>query len=338
MAFLAAAGIAAAGAAAYGAYETGQASKRAGVAQRNALAVQKRQQELSEEQQRAALAPTTNARGDRTEYIPGVGWVETPSATTKGLMAASDAEERQRLANDLPQQRAVRDANYRQQIADRGLAGALFARLNEGRRTVEDTEAGQVREGVARMVAGPQQTDNALFTAALRQGSGGVDALRSAQSGNGNSTRAIIEAARNNAPTMQAQSEGARLDPAMARYNLMMNRGTAPADVQFNPTNAGDALGASRMSQQRSAPYGLAMAGANLKPVGEFNTGTNYGQMAGGIVTSLENAYRAYNRYNQPSQPMTGMTMAVDPALSNALLNSKPTTTNNISISRASSW
>lgn len=327
MSILAAAAVVSAAAAAYGAYESGQASQRAGVAQRNALAVQRRQMDLSEQQQAATLAPTTNARGDRTSYTPGVGWVEDASPLTRALMGASDQEELLRLTQDLPRARMNREAMFRGQQDDRGLATALLARTNEGARNLADIEAGQIREGTARQVAEPQRRDSALFINALRQGSGATDLVRQSQDGNQSSTRLVLEQARNAAPRMLADNESARLNDGLNRYGTLMQRATANPDIPFTPNTLADTLTTSRMSQQRMAPYGLGMAGANLKPVGEFATGTSYGNQASQVAAAMRGLYNnqamqeyfKYGNFAPGSSPLSAPTAPSNAALADKL-------------------
>lgn len=263
---LAVAGLASAAAAAYGAYSS---SKTAAAArQQNALAqaVQRRQMELSEDQQRASLAPTTNARGDRSEYIPGVGWVETASPLTRAIQSRSDNEEARRLAQDMPRQAAQREVAYAVQQRDRGLANASLARSNIGTRSLADTEADAVRGGVAQAVAGRKQIGNAALLTALRSGTGAQDFL-AAQGRNGQAdTRVALEQARSAAPGQYAAGENGRVDQGLNRYQNLMGRALAPdQSVPFQPSQLADNLAALRQKQQGTAAYGMASA-MNIKP------------------------------------------------------------------------
>lgn len=261
MAFMAAAGLAAAAASAYGAYSANKNAQAAATQNANALAVQRRQMELSALQQEAALAGTTNARGDRTRYVPGVGWVEEVSPLTRALMVRSDQEEAARLAEDLPRQRMLREAGFSQQMADRGLATALLGRMNEGKRSLADVQAGNVRSNVAQLMAGPQNTRNAAIMSALRQGTGAQSVVEATGRRGLADTRAALEASYNSAPTDYANAESARTNDSLTRYNMLMSRAMAPDGVAFNPNALADALSNSRARQQMVAPQALGAAG-----------------------------------------------------------------------------
>lgn len=287
---LAVAAAASAVAAGYGAYESGQAGKRAGRAQGAANAIARRQMELSEEQERASLAPTTNARGDVTEYIPGVGWREKPSELTQTLLARSDAEEARRGAEDLPRARMQREDQFRAQQAERGLANATLARANEGTRSLADVEADAVRTGVARAMAGPQQAERDAVITALRQGTGAENTLINNARGRGQDTRVVLEEARANAPRALADADSARLTDSTNRYAALMSRAFAPDNVAFSPSTLADTLSGLRSKGQQTAAYGMAGARSFNKPE-NFNTDTTYGAQASSALAGLERLY-----------------------------------------------
>lgn len=288
------AGVGAA-ASAYGAYKSGQAADAA--ARQNALngRIAARQMELSKEQQEAALAGSINARGDRTRYVPGVGWVEEASPLTRALMQRSDQEELARLTQDMPRARMQREAQFRVQQGERGLADALLARTGIGTRSMQDLQADATRLGVAQATAGAQQGQRDIAMAALRQGFG-PQGHAAAATAPQSATRVAIEQARSGAPRAFADNESARLNDGLNRYGNLMGRALAPDGVAFTPNTLADTLTASRAKQQQTSAYGLANA-SHLSPQKVETVDPMLGTRALSAAKGLGELYGAYQKW-----------------------------------------
>jgi hypothetical protein len=258
---LAAAAVAASAASAGAGIMSANASSKAAKDQ-NRLAREnfERQQGMSDAQLAMAKAPTTDARGNRSEYIEGQGWVETPSAITRTLMARSDQEEALRNAQDQPRARRTREALAASQARERGLANTLLARSNIGTRSLDDVRASDIRVGIADAAAAPRAVSNAATLTALRQGTGAQETLAQLGRQNIQDRRNVLARADANAPAQFAQSEEQRLTGPLNRYNMLMGRGTANAELPFVPNTLAETLTAARSKQQAIAPQAIGSA------------------------------------------------------------------------------
>ena len=71
----------------------------------------------------------TDARGMRTKFVPGQGWVSTPSDTMKRLFELQEAEQLNVLTKDLPMARAVRERNYKRGLGEEAIADTYRRKL-----------------------------------------------------------------------------------------------------------------------------------------------------------------------------------------------------------------
>lgn len=289
---LAVAAAASAAAAGYGAYSANQnaiAARRQNAAN---ISVSQRQQALAQQQADAQMAARTDARGNRTEYIPGVGWVETLSPLSRSLLARSDQEEMGRTA-DYGRERLQRETAFDQQQQDRGLANALLARTNQGTRNVADIEAEQGLIGAGQAVAGRQQTNNAAMINALRGGTGAQEMMQAQGKGGAGDTRLALLQARAAAPRGFADAESARLNDGMNRYNNLMQRALAPNNTPFQQSTLADTLTAASAKQQQTGAYGMATAMQGMKApqlgVEDDMRAARFGNFAAGIGNMLGN-------------------------------------------------
>jgi hypothetical protein len=314
MALLAAAAVASAAAGAYGAYTASKSAAAARKQNQQNIDIAKRQQQLSEEMQESSLAPTRDARGNVTRYIPGVGWVEEPTALTRALMLGSDAEEQRRLQEDLPRQRMQRENMFSQQQHERGLAGAMLARMGTGERTMQDIEADNIRVGAAQVNANTQQQNRDAVITALRQGTSADDVLASNGRNNASNLRLVLEQARAGTPSQYHNAESERLNDATQRYMSMVGHAYAPDTLPFAPNTLADTLATRTLSQQKTSPYALAHA-MNLRPA---QISPVDDQVATRIQSGINGIMGAYDWYNARTKQQQ---QAAQPAANSALYN-----------------
>lgn len=218
------------------------------------------QQRLAQLQEEMARAGTTNARGDRTEYVPGVGWVERPTEQTRGIIAASDNEERRRLTEDATRGRLRREDNYTRQVRDGQDADAIMGGMRTGEQTPDDLRAAMIEAGVARAVSGSNDMRRRIGMVSLRSGTGGEQALAQIGRNAMDDTRTAIADARLNAPSEFQSRRNERVNPRINQYQTLVSRASAPDDVQFQPTTLDEGLGQTLRGRMNMAPQGIGSA------------------------------------------------------------------------------
>lgn len=207
---------------------------------------------MAERQMELATAGTTDARGDRTEYIPGVGWVTRPSDTTRGLISTSDAEQRQRLTGDAQLRRQGLQANASRRGREGLTADAQLDMLNDSM-TPEISQQGIIQQLIARATEDTNKafdrTGNQFATQAVRSGRSNAGDVM--QSLNRQRSDAVRSAGSN------ANLEGMQLFQQLTQgpqnqrsnlYNQMASRASNFEDVPFAPTNVNEGL-ANRSTQ-----------------------------------------------------------------------------------------
>lgn len=218
------------------------------------------QQLLAREYQQMAQAGNTNARGDRTEYIPGVGWVTTPSDATAGLISASDAEQRARLTSDSVIRRRGLQENESRRMQEGQAADVFLQQLMQQ----PDYSVQSLRDELLNRVTTDtnkafDRTADRIGTQALRSGASNAgDIMRSLNAQRADAVRSAGAGVNNDARQLFEQLETARTGRAGNLYNLLASRASNFEDVPFQPSNVNDSLQASQAGQRGNA---LGMAG-----------------------------------------------------------------------------
>lgn len=230
--------------------------------QQNDLALRNfyQQQRLAKLQEEMAKAGSTDARGNRTEYVPGVGWITRTTDGTRDLLNASDNEERQRLSTDAIRSRTRRGSTFTRQLNEGALAEAELAQINEGRETPADLRATLTERNVARAVSGADDMRKRIGLNALRTGTGGEVALATLGRNAMADTRTAIAEANVDAPQMYSERRAARVNPRLNAYNMFAGRASAPDDTPFAPNNLDEGLMATLRARANTAPQALGSA------------------------------------------------------------------------------
>lgn len=224
------------------------------------------QREQLDQQRQMATAGQVDSRGNRIEYVPGVGWVTTPSQQTRALQTASDAEEMQRLTTDAIRSRMRRGRTEQQQLREGAAAEPLLAELTAPvQETPADVRGLLVNRNVARAMSGRNEMRSNIGRSSLRRGDANPRALAELGRDGRADTRTAIAEAAYDAPVEAAARRTARLGDTTNRYNVLASRASAPDDVPFAPTGVGQSL-SQLLAQRASAGGQISVPGVGAIP------------------------------------------------------------------------
>lgn len=270
------------------------------------------QQRMAQQQLEMAQAGSTDARGNRTEYVPGRGWVTTPTAQTRALMQASDAEELARLTQDAPRSRIRRQNTFGRQLNEGAQADAVMSGMGEGAQSQDELRSAMIASGVARATSGADDLRRRIGLQNLRQGTGAERAIAALGRNARADTRTAIADARLNAPSEFVARRNGRIGGTINNYNVLASRATAPDDVPFQPTESGESLNALLRSRMNMAPQAIGSAMSVRAPTlqyGEDRTPVAYdslGQYLRGVAVMGKNQNWWGNSTQDTNRSATG--------------------------------
>lgn len=273
------------------------------------------QKRIAGKQEEFATAGTQDARGNKTRYVPGVGWISDPTPRTKALLAASDAEEGQRLTTDASRVRRGKQANERSRLQEGRLADTYRRQLIN--RTGE-VSPDQMRSRMAEVMLADnaERGDQALNAIGMDNARAGTrsnladDIMSKTSAG----TRTALARARMDAP-IQANENNQNIRNALLNsYNLMATRAGNAEDMPFQPTNVESVPAGNITRSMAVGPYSMAGASASIgRGAGDTSTMTgrgydalmntfninrknqpDYGLMIGGLSEGLQNLLRGF--------------------------------------------
>jgi hypothetical protein len=206
----------------------------------------------------AATDPVVDIRGNRTTYVPGVGWQTTSTPQTARLINASDTENYNRLTNDASLARTGRLANALSRRNEGNAAAGILPTLQASPfgtspKSMVDASYRAKAHGIKQGYEGPE---NATITQALRGGA------TSSNVGNIMSKFAQREAGDLGAASDAALSEGNNNWQNLTSnyragqgnlYNVLASRASNFDDVPFQPTS----IPTEALSEQQSRQQGL---------------------------------------------------------------------------------
>ncbi len=178
---------------------------------------------------------STNIQGDTTKFVPGVGWVQTPSDATASLMGRQRNEQMQQFG-DLAVKRRQMQANVGQQIQERDKSQAL---LDEMKHTQTPTVS-----QLQNMIIGAQspainrafdETANIGARQALRTGTNPTKVMSEIARARSQEQAGMSGQALTQAMSMAPQLEGEQKKMQANLYNLFATRASAQPDVSFSP-------------------------------------------------------------------------------------------------------
>lgn len=244
---------------------------------------------LAERQLEMAQAGQRDARGNTIQYVPGMGWIETPSDTTRGLISASDAEERRRLTEDAIRRRLIEGNQFSRQLQEGADADALRSGMDVNRRPMDAIRASLANRYVSEAMVPVEQ-------AASRNG---MDSLRGTRTNApGIPTNALVRAAlaraSADAPIEFESQNTARDSGRMQLYNTLASRATTPIGQPAAPTTVDDSLLEAlsrRIGSAASVGYaGYGMRAPEVRGIND-QRGTAVAGL-GGMLESLANNKR----------------------------------------------
>lgn len=200
------AALVSAGTGAFGALQGARQGSAAADAQRNAnniaLLNWMQNRDAADFQRQMATAGQVDARGNRTTFVPGVGFVATPSTFTRGMQDVADAEAIMGYTVDQPRVREEGRQAFLRRLAAGSDAEAARAGRFVGRQSLPEVESRAIELGFAEADSGADALRNALGINAIRTGTGGEQALAGAARNAVADRRTALARARANAPGM----------------------------------------------------------------------------------------------------------------------------------------
>lgn len=262
-------------------------------------------------QQDMATAPVVNARGDVTQYRPGVGWTTTPSAFTRGMQTNADNEATAGFAVDQPAARFEQRNASRRRIEAGSDADAARAGRFVGRQGLPEVEGLMIEEAVADADSGADALRNAVGMTALRTGSGGEVALANAARNAIADRRTGIARARLNAGPEAMSRRGAQTGVAENAMGAASRRAAGTPSVRLAGGDFGD-LNRMSPAQAEIASRMLARGGQVDAPrlgYADDRTGIGIASIGGAadrFLTELGQFGRTRGT-KQPSKPQAHM-------------------------------
>jgi hypothetical protein len=201
---------------------------------------QRREQMLEAQRQREEThLGATDAKGNRTHFVPGVGWVSELSDTSKSISDAQDKEQLATLTHDLPMRRAQLDKNAERQGAEGIAADGLLEQFR--RQSIQRTDPQTIERmlyaaksrGVNEAADGAQ---NAASRQAIRSGTSNTGAILASLSRERN--KALGEAAEDAKIASWDYDPGAKKkNDLLQQYGMMASRASQMPGVSYAPTN-----------------------------------------------------------------------------------------------------
>lgn len=256
------------------------------------------QKQAQEFQQRLALASRTDALGNKV-YWDGGGWVTDTTPGTKGVLLASQANERTKQAAGGVRSELGQQANFK----NRGDAGAVAGTAlrnysnNVGRPTVEGIEGRDIVSRATSAGGTRSALTDAVARNVLRSGGnqqvaqGSLDAVN--REGKNNLVAAIA-GAKKDAPGDFINQDQAWTASNTNKYVPFSSVASNISDTAVAPTQAAASLDANlnQAATYGSATYGrggAATTGASNSILGVPNSPINYGGATTALTQSLMN-------------------------------------------------
>jgi phage gpG-like protein len=216
-----------------------------------------------------------------------VGWVSRPTDTTRGIISASDSEERTRLTRDAIQQRLQRGNQFDRQLREGADADVQRTDAGVGRQTLDDIRGTLIARNAARANSGRL---NAASTVGIRslQGASGADAIREMSRTAAPDLRtAITEAEADANPEFEARRAG-REGNSLNRYNVLAGRATTPVGQQSAVTDIDNNLSSLLANRSYAGTMGMQGVGRGMTPFEVKSMPTsNYGLDISNLATGL---------------------------------------------------
>jgi hypothetical protein len=266
------------------------------------------QKQIAEQQQRMAEAGRTDAAGNRV-YFNGKDWVTEPTAATKSIIDASQANEREQQVKGGTRRELGQENNFasRGNAANEAASVLRLLRDRVGAPTEEGvrsrgavaaaTEAGSNRDSLVDAVA-----RNTIRSGANTNGTIG-NTLNNIESGAADNLRTALAKNDVTAPEQyRVANEGWQTGTAN-KFNPLNAVGSNITDAPFAPTQVGAPIDA---SLNQAATYGAATSGknaTNLNAASALINGVPQTPMPwGSTATALTKSVMEYMKSNRDNE------------------------------------
>lgn len=183
---------------------------------------------------------STNARGDRTKFVEGKGWVVDLSDDSEQLDNAQLNEQMMTLLRDKPQEREIRDRNMRRQV-DEDFQAEGFREELENVRKQDPTELRRLFQSIASQgvnEAYDAQGNQAMKTAIRTGASNTGNILASLARGRGDALgKANLDAHIKSLDAVESKYDKDRAGLS-SLYNMFAERAGRMPNVSYQPQNA----------------------------------------------------------------------------------------------------
>jgi len=186
-------------------------------------------------QRQLATAGQVDARGNRTEFVPGVGFVSTPSTFTRGMQDVADAEAITGYAVDQPRARNEALQAYLRRLNAGADADAARAGRFIGRQSIPDVQSRAIELGFAEADSGADALRNTIGINAIRSGTGGEQALAASARNAIADRRTALARARAQAPGATVAARDAQSTMAENAIAAPMRRASGQTSVNLRP-------------------------------------------------------------------------------------------------------
>jgi len=258
------------------------------------------QKQIAEQQQRMAEAGRTDAAGNRV-YFNGKDWVTEPTAATKSIIDASQANEREQQVKGGTRRELGQTNNF----ASRGNAAneaASVLRLLRDRVGAPTEEGVRGRGAVAAATEAGSNRDSLVDAVArntIRSGAGASNTvsrtLDGIESGAADNLRTALAKNDAVAPEQYRVANEGWETGRLNKFNPLNAVGSNITDAPFAPTQVGAPIDA---SLNQAAAYGASTSGKNSTALNQGSALINGVQQTpmpwGSAIGSITDAVKAY--------------------------------------------
>jgi len=252
----------------------------------------------------------TDARGMRTKFVPGQGWVSTPSPTMKRLFELQEAEQLNVLTKDLPMARAVRERNYKRGLGEEAIADTYRRKLANLEATPARSDEAYANDLYRAQTMGLQDAERTAgkraFQQLFRTGAGSSNIAAVAGEMQDKTNRAYQAAALQ--AKLMSRGEGDKQKneqrmPLANLYNLFATRASQGATADYKPQDplAGDKSGDASKLALTAGQDITKLLGAPGERLDYIQPNMGYGNALAGLGSSLSSAFKgigAQQAYN----------------------------------------
>jgi len=262
------------------------------------------QKRMADQQYELATAGQTDARGNKTRYVPGQGWVVDLTPESQSQIKQSDAITRNRGVDDLTRGQDERSRNYNRRMSENDAASPLLAAMANGygAPTREGVAGANKIAGVTSAAENADNVKSGFNSAALRTDMGGVPlqaTLASADRGATAGIRTALAQGDANAGPLYDEMLGKFNESKLNPYNMLATRASNAEGSSFQPENISAGLdnGLTQRSSVGANVGGRGAAGINaamtpLLGAMMSQRSPNYDTFAAGLTDNLKNFFK----------------------------------------------